>query len=228
MGLKKASACFLAMEKRALEDRLFVDYEAITATENYSAVTCTVSEKQGTRRIVRMAADKELSIAQQCAGYMALCDFYGKDMEEADKGSGGRTEEGTPPAQTERKGPSGNGAGGVAASNTRAAASLPNTATDKSRKMENTAGTVGNSPKGGEKSQQQPPKPDGREADDFQVPVGKYKNRKDNWISDMVKSADGRRTLSMLYDVTNPSDNMKEIVMSAKDYIKRHNINLRE
>ena len=58
--------------------------------------------------------------------------------------------------------------------------------------------------------------------------VGKYKNRKDNWISDMVKTADGRRTLSMLYDVTNPSDNMKEIVMSAKDYIKRHNINLRE
>ena len=43
MGLKKASACFLAMEKRALEDGLFVDYEAITATENYSAVTCTVS-----------------------------------------------------------------------------------------------------------------------------------------------------------------------------------------
>ncbi|MCI9162819.1 MAG: hypothetical protein HFG59_06125 [Lachnospiraceae bacterium] len=71
MGLKKVSACFLAMEKRALEDGLFVDYEAITATENYSAVTCTVSEKQGIRRIVRMAADKELSIAQQCAGYMA-------------------------------------------------------------------------------------------------------------------------------------------------------------
>lgn len=46
MGLKKASACFLAMEKQAMEDGLFVDYEVITATPNYSAVTCIVSAKQ--------------------------------------------------------------------------------------------------------------------------------------------------------------------------------------
>lgn len=103
MGLKKASACFLAIEKQAMEDGLFVDYEVITATPNYAAVTCIVSAKQGMRRIVRMAADKELPIAQQCAGYMALCDYYEKEMEGSDKGSGSTPAKEGAAAQTTRE-----------------------------------------------------------------------------------------------------------------------------
>lgn len=228
MGLKKAPACFLAMERRAIEDGLFVDYEAITATVNYSAVTCTVSEKQGRRRIVRMAADKELPVAQQCAGYMALCDYYGKTMEEAEQGCGSKTvEESQPPARTESKAQSSHGTGESTARGAGTAASSQTTAADRNRKTEKAAGTAGNSSTNAGRTQQQNPRDSGREADDFQVFVGKYKSRKDNWISDMVKTADGRKTLSMLCDVANPSDNMKEAVMSAKDYIRRHNINLR-
>lgn len=228
MGLKKASACFLAMEKQAMEDGLFVDYEVITATPNYSAVTCIVSAKQGMRRIVRMAADKELPIAQQCAGYMALCDYYEKEMEGSDKSSGSTPAKEGAAAQTERKAPSGNGKGENGAGNAGAASTSPNTATDRNRQRGNASGTAGNTAQDRKDSQQQNTAGNGREADDFRVPVGKFKSRDDNWISDMVKSADGRKVLSMLCDVANPSDGVKELVMSAKAYIKRHNISLRE
>lgn len=213
MGIKKAPACFLAMEKRAIEDGLFVDYEAITATVNYSAVTCTISEKQGKRRIVRMAADKELPVVQQCAGYMALCDYYGKDMEEAEQGCGSKTQgESLSPAQTEQKAQSSHGTSGSTARGGAAASSQTTTA-DRNRQTEKAAGTAGNSSSNAGKTQQQNPRDSGREADDFQVFVGKYKNRKDNWISDMVKTADGRKTLSMLCDVTNPGYALPEKIV---------------
>ena len=170
MGIKKAPACFLAMEKRAIEDGLFVDYEAITATVNYSAVACTVSEKQGKRRIVRMAADKELPVAQQCAGYMALCDYYGKDMEEADQSCGSKTQgESLSPAQTEQKEQSSHGTGGSTARGAGAAASSQTTAADRNRQTEKAAGTAGNPSTNAGKTQQQNPRDSGREADDFQV-----------------------------------------------------------
>lgn len=224
MGLKKASACFLAVEKQALEDGLFVDYEVNAATTAYSAVTCTVSEKKGTRRIIRMASDKDLSVAQECAGYMALCAYYEKDM-----------------ADMEKKAPS--AAPNISQNQKENHAGRQDNRAEKTGQQQRQQGQdgmqQGKTVPGGTNANssatpsnsaaaQTSPTSQNRAEDDFRVPISNYKNRSDNWISDMVKTKEGRKVIAMLCDVAKPNDNVKGLVAAAKSYVQRHQINLRE
>lgn len=77
--LKTFDAHLNALEARAEKDGHFVDYQFLAATKEYGAVMCTVSSKEG-KRICRMAGNSDITVAQEEAGYMALCAFYGEKM----------------------------------------------------------------------------------------------------------------------------------------------------
>lgn len=73
--LKAFNAHLNELETRAERDELFVDYQCLTAAREYGAIMCTVSSKEG-KRICRMAGNSDITVAQEEAGYMALCAFY--------------------------------------------------------------------------------------------------------------------------------------------------------
>lgn len=77
--LRTFNAHLNELEARAEKDNHFVDYQHLAATKEYSAVMCTVSSKNG-KRVCRMAGNSDITIAQEEAGYMALCAFYGETM----------------------------------------------------------------------------------------------------------------------------------------------------
>lgn len=78
--LKVFNAHLNELETRAEKDGHFVDYQCLTATREYGAVMCTVSSKDG-KRVCRMAGNGDIAAAQEDAGYMALCSFYGEIMQ---------------------------------------------------------------------------------------------------------------------------------------------------
>lgn len=78
---KMMSKVFISMEKEleSNEKKVFVDYEVIAATSDFSAVRCTVANAEG-KRIVRLVSDSDLSRAQELAGIFAMYDFSEKEI----------------------------------------------------------------------------------------------------------------------------------------------------
>lgn len=72
---------FAELEGAALKAEVFMDYEAVAPTNGAFAVKCVISDKKG-GRICRLAADKDISVAQEHAGYMALCAYFHKEVNE--------------------------------------------------------------------------------------------------------------------------------------------------
>lgn len=77
--IKTFNPHYQELEKRAKEENCFIDYQHLTATKEYGAVMCTVSNADG-KRVCRMAGNSDITVAQEEAGYMALCTFYGEEI----------------------------------------------------------------------------------------------------------------------------------------------------
>lgn len=99
--IKTFNPHYQELEKRAKEENCFMDYQHLTATKEYGAVMCTVSSADG-KRVCRMAGNSDITVAQEEAGYMALCAFYGeetKGMAPVNAGQSQATQQ--KPAQTQ-------------------------------------------------------------------------------------------------------------------------------
>lgn len=240
---------FTELEALGLNDHLFMDPQVITSMPGFSAVACTISDKDG-RRVFRSVEGTHLADVTECAMAIALCAYYNKPVPDVFNTEGKTIPAGEPantssvgtgkqapstkntsthqnnPADTKQiKTPT---VGGTAASgtiedktpktapkdNTTAAASAPISANT-------TAGPAANST---------PPAKNTAAAqddsDNFRVLVGKYKNRDDNYIKQMLDNEEGRKFLKGVVNIAQPSATIKPYVDQTKDYLNSHGIQL--
>lgn len=73
---------FIEMETQARKAEAFVDYEPVSSSNGLFALKCVVSDKKGSR-VCRFAADRDITTAQEHAGYMALSAYFGNIVDES-------------------------------------------------------------------------------------------------------------------------------------------------
>lgn len=70
---------FNELEAKALKEGLYVDPQLVTATPDFAAATCTVSDKNG-KRIFRAVSGKSVAEVTEQAITLALCAHYEKPV----------------------------------------------------------------------------------------------------------------------------------------------------
>lgn len=240
---------FKELEALGLNDHLFMDPQVITSMPGFSAVACTVSDKDG-RRVFRSVEGTHLADVTECAMAITLCAYYNKPIPDIFNTEGKTIPAGepvnTPSVGTGKHAPSTKNTnihqndpadakqiktptvGGTAASgkvedkapktaakdNTAAAASAPAPANTTATPAANTTPPAQNATAAQDDS------------DNFRVLVGKYKNRDDNYIKQMLDNEEGRKFLKGVVNIAQPSVNIKQYVVQTKDYLNSHGIQL--
>lgn len=212
---------FIELEKQGISDGLFMDPEVITAVQGYSAVKFIVSSE--TKRISRTASASTVEEATENAGIMALSAYFGKEIPDtgsnSTKGAKSNKAAEQPAGVTSKntakdQSPSTTGAADSSSKN-EAPAQNPTANNDtnkdaaKQEKAENTT----------------TPAAAGTD-DDFRVLVGAYKDREDNFITQMLGNDTGRDFLKKITRISSPSPNIKPYVDRVKAYLEAHNISL--
>lgn len=240
---------FNELETMALKEGLYIDPQLMTATPTFAAATCTVSNKEG-KRIFRAVSGKSVAEVTEQAITLALCAYYGKPVpapfavenvsipaeppvKTPSVSSGKQSESAAKAGTTQRSQNDAKGTAAAAVGNRseqnkeeeKAIQTPPvgepaaDAKNDRKTTAKNTAAADtkpaaadGAATKGG--------------ADDFQVLVGKYRTRDDNYISQMLETEDGRNFLTKIINIASPSPQIKPYLDKTKAYLDSHGIQL--
>lgn len=231
---------FNELETMAQKEGVYVDPQLVTATPNFAAATCTVSNKDG-RRIFRAVSGTSVAVVTEQAIALALCAYYEKPIPAPYAVENvyfpteplAKTSSVVPGKESELQEKTGatqrNQNGSKAVDNPSAEEKSDEKAiqtpivggTDKEKKetakndtatnTQVSAGSTGSAAGG---------------AEDFQVMVGKYRTRSDNYIKQMLETEDGREFLTKIIHIGSPSAQIKPYVDKTKAYLDSYGIQL--
>lgn len=245
---------FKELEAKALNDRLFIDTQIVTATPGFYVAACTVSDRDG-KRVYRAVEGKYVAEVIECAITVVLCAYYDKPIP-AVFSTVIPTEDQVknPPVETGKQSPSTIKLPVVGGKAT--AGKSEDKAEDKAAKTVEkdnaTAGTtVPTAPAAGTTAPAasttvpaaDPTAPAagtttatasttasadsaGTAQDDFRVLVGNYARRDDNFITQLLSNEEGRKFLKSAVNIQVPSAKIKACVEQTKAYLMAHNIQL--
>ena len=241
---------FNELEAMALKEGLYIDPQLMTATPTFAAATCTVSNKEG-RRIFRAVSGKSVAEVTEQAITLALCAYYGKPVPapfavesvsipaespvKTTPASSGKQADSAAKAGAVQRGQNDAKGTSATAAGTRStqkkdeedkaiqtppvgepAADVKN---DEKATAKNTAAAAATPATAAGAAAQ-------GDADDFQVVVGKYRTRDDNYISQMLETDEGRTFLAKIVHIASPSPQIKPYLDKTKAYLASHGIQL--
>lgn len=220
---------FNDLEAKALNEGLYVDPQLIAATPTFAAATCTVSDKNG-KRIYRAVSGISVAGVTEQVITLALCAYYETPIPTlfTVENESFPTE---PPAKTPSAG-SGKQPNPEAKASTpphnQGAANTAKTSADDNPPAEKKEDVVKDDTAANTRPSAENTGTTDGGTENFRVIVGKYKNRDDNYIEQMLETEEGREFLKKIIHIGTPSAQVKPYVDKTKSYLGFHGIQLEE